>query len=457
MANNLKNTFQKDNKKIFYIISIVFFFILLFADMFYDDITGMRVESGTIVDYWQKSVELYFDWSSRIFVNFVVFLFTDNKNTYIWALFMGISLYVLMFSFSKLFATKENEGKCNVVIACLTMLFPFQYLNSAGWISTMTTYLSPTAFGFLSLLPLKKIDQNEKFKWYEYIIYSLSLLYGANNEQMMVVVLGCYIIGALYFIYNKKFTFYLFIQSALTVASFLIVMLCPGNRIRKNREIFNWFKTWRMFNAIDKADLGYSTTMQNLLFGSHIFIIVICCLFTYMIWKKYRKTSYAMIAGIPTALMIAFGPLKDIVITMYPNIEGLTEPIERNGLVTVANRGDFKAFGKYLIWAAMLTMICAAVLLLQDNLKMLVTSFVLLGTGMASRIVIGFSPTIYASKERTFTILYFCIIAVACNAYSNSLEKGYIDNRESPKIEIALSLLLICSMINLIFLVGGGT
>ena len=454
MLNNLKIYLKEDNKKIFYIVSIAFAIIFSFASMIRDDVGGMRVEGGTIAEYWQKSVDMYSTWASRLFVNFVVFLFTDNSSTYLWGIYMGVSLYILMYSFSKLFSTKENEKKCNVVIAGLTLLFPFQYLNSAGWIATMTTYLSPTAFGFLSLLPIKRVNEENSLHWYEYIIYSIALIYGANNEQMMVVILGCYVTATVYFVANKKNKFIIWFQLLLSVVSFFITMLCPGNYARKKSEVISWYKTWGMFNKIDKIDLGYSTTMQNILFGSHIFIIVICCLFTYIIWKKYKQTSYVLLAGIPTLLMVLFGPLRSIIITMYPNIGGLTDSIERNGLVTVVNRGDFQAFGRYLIWAVMIIMICATVILLQSNLKMLITSFVLLVTGTASRVVIGFSPTIYASGARTFTVMYFCIIAVACYTYSNSLEQGYIDNVESKRLEIIAILLLICSMINIMFLVA---
>ncbi len=78
-----------DDKFIFFIISIVFGLIFSFASMFGDDISGMRVEGGSIADYWLKSVDKYYIWTSRLLVNFVVFIFTDNKNTFIWGAYMG--------------------------------------------------------------------------------------------------------------------------------------------------------------------------------------------------------------------------------------------------------------------------------------------------------------------------------------------------------------------------------
>ena len=37
----------------------------------------------------------------------------------------------------------------------------------------------------------------------------------------------------------------------------------------------------------------------------------------------------------------------------------------------------------------------------------------LLLVGLASRMMMGFSPTVWASRERTFTIAYFAMLAIA--------------------------------------------
>ena len=161
-----------------------------------------------------------------------------------------------------------------------------------------------------------------------------------------------------------------------------------------------------------------------------------------------------MISAIPTVLITFFGPLRSISSAMFPNIGDLIENIEDDGLVTVANRGDLKALGKYIIWAALVCMIMMTILLLQDNIRMLIVSLVLLGTGTASRLVMGFSPTVYASGTRTFTVMYFCIIAVACYIFSNSVRQGYIDTKAIGRIDRIAEILIICSMINILFFVA---
>ena len=442
-------------KRVFFASSILFGILFSYIHVFCDDIAGMRIESGTLADYWERAVDACSWWSSRVLVNFVLLIFVDNSQFFLFGALMGLSLFILLYSFSELFTPAEGRYKrqCNLVITCLVLLFPFQYFKSAGWIATMTTYLTPTAFGFFSLIPIRKTLYNRKIKWWEYLLYSAALIYGANNEQMMVVILGCYGVCTMYFLMSKKVKPYLLVQLLLSVASCLNVMLCPGNFARAKSEI-RWYKNWRMFDRIDKVDLGYSTTMQWLLLGSNAFLIVICLLFAYLLWKKYRNIRLAATAGIPAAFTILFGPLRTITLTLFPSISLFTDGIERNGLVTVVNRGDFKAFSTYFIWMITLMLLCMAVILLQDSMIMLIASMSMLLFGAASRMVMGFSPTIYASAERTFTIMVFCVIGVACLAYSNSVERGYLDNRSLKAIGSIAAILIMISFISIMFMVS---
>ena len=59
MRNSIKEIIYRiktDNKRVFYIICILFSIMLSFIQLYGDDITGMRVENGSIVDYWKYSV-----------------------------------------------------------------------------------------------------------------------------------------------------------------------------------------------------------------------------------------------------------------------------------------------------------------------------------------------------------------------------------------------------------------
>lgn len=183
MKNKIKEFFAE--YKVMILLSVFFALILAFARMSCDDVAAMRVENGTLLSYLKKSIDMYDTWTSRVLVNFVVFIFTDHNPVY-WAIFEGISMFVLLMAIKKLFISKTDNEAEVVVMSCLVLLFPYWQLSSAGWIATVTTYFSPIAFGMVSLIPIRRILRGEKIAWWEYVWYFGCLIYGANNEQMMV-------------------------------------------------------------------------------------------------------------------------------------------------------------------------------------------------------------------------------------------------------------------------------
>ena len=445
-------TIRKNPKSVFWCVSICFTIVFSFAKRFGDDLGSMRVIGGAISDYWNKAIELYATWSSRVLVNFVLYIFTD-RNPLLWALYMGVCAFILMYALSALFTNKGSKN-ANMIIAVLVTAYTFKDINTAGWIATTTTYFGPTAFGFLSLVPIKKIIKNEKFHQYEYLVYTLALIYAANNEQMMLVILGAYFIATVCFLCNKKFRGYLFFQLLLSVASCCFIITCPGNIVRKGVEI-RWFPTYGILDRIDKIDLGYSTTMKWLFFENNPFVLYILILFTVLIWKEYKSAVLRSVALFPVILLSLTGPLKPVADYAFPNLnELISDNPSTYGLVTPENQGGVLQFSIYLIWAVLIIIICIEIVMLSRDLKILLSSFVLLGTGLISRMIMGFSPTIYASKYRTCEVLAFCIIAVGCLIYSQYDQIDVFTKKEKKIINYSAQGLLFFNLINLLFLVA---
>lgn len=447
----IKRKLNSNEKLIFYIISILFTFTFIFINLAVDDVGPMRVEGGTLAAYWQKSLGFYYTWSSRVLVNLVLFIFTDNSLV-LWAIYMGISLFVLLNALSMLSSSNSNK-ELNYFIACIVMMYPFQDLSSAGWIATMTTYLSPIAFGLMALVPIKKIMDSKRLRWWECVFYSICLIYGANNEQMMVVLLGSYIVAVIYFITKRKLNIYIVWSLLLAVGSCIFTLTCPGNFSRDKIEIATWYPTYGMLNTIDKIDLGLFTTLKWLLFDNNLFVIFTCILLAFLIWQRYEESLYRVLSLIPVLTTVLLGPLKTITIALYPSLDYLAGDISQYGLVTVENGGNIGAFGQYFIMGTIIIIICIEILLLQDSIEGLVASFTLMASGTASRIAIGFSPTIFISGTRTCAVMSFCIIAVVIMLYSNYVANSGESVRCRYKLSIFMKISLICSFVNLWFLV----
>ena len=398
----IKEKYNSDG--IFYLVSVLFAFVFCFAVRARDDIGTNLLENGTLCGYWQKSAGLYQTWSSRVLINFLIFIFTDHVLA-VWAFFMGVSMFVLLKAFSILLAGDgrgHGDRKSGHVIACLVMLYPFQDLSSAGWISTMTTYFSPIAFGFMSLVPIQKRKQGEGLRRWEYAAYALCLLFGADNEQMMVVLAACYLVAVLYFAVQRTVSRYVVFLFLLAVGRGFLTMFCPGNQVRKQAEVAAWFPSYGMLNIVDKADLGLFTTLEWIFLDCHVFTVVICIGLACLVWRKYRDWTIRMICLFPAAVSVFLYPVFHLL-----SVGG----VSYYGLVTAENRGGWRAFSLYFVLSFAAAVVCLELFLLLDDLWDLLGALVLLAAGMASRAAMGFSPTIYASGPRTCSVLGFCMIA----------------------------------------------
>lgn len=447
----IKDAIVRSDESIFYFISILFAVMFCFIAIGGDD-PGNGAQKRTIIENLRSSLDSYQTWSSRLFIGFVAGLLFDHLSVLL-PIYVGVSMFVLLKALSLLFVDHHFK-ECNCFIGCLVMLYPFQQLSTAGWVSTMATYFGPVAFGFLALVPIKKIYSDRKFTTWEYILYALSLIYGANVEQMMIVILISYLVAFVYFLYHKKHYVYCCLLLALSIGSCLLIILCPGNYNRKGLETARQFPTYGMLNGIDKADIGMFTTLKWLLFDSNLFVICICLLMTILIWKKYNDGLLRALSMLPVFITVCLGPLRGVLTVMYPFITSLTEEISYYGLVTTENRGDALALGRYAVMGITIAVICLEVFMLLQNYEELIVAVILLAAGTASRVAMGFSPTIYASNTRTFAVMGFSVIAVGVLIYAKNVEKGILSEIVEKKILYGMRLGLLFSFINLWFLIS---
>ena len=248
------------------------------------------------------------------------------------------------------------------------------------------------------------------------------------------------------------------INMLASVISAIFTVTCPGNAVRKVEEIKSWFPAFEQMNIIDKAELGYETVAQWLVFGNNLFFEAICLLLFILIWKKYSDKIIRWIAAIPVFITIAFGPAMPLITGIYPQINSLGAAIPYWGLVNSQNRGGLGPYIEFLVMTLCLVIVLINIFLLCKNMKQFVTTLTLVVSGFLSRVAIGISPIIYASGIRTNTVMSFCIIAAAVYIFSINTdlleiqaEKNRIINKKNIlSVAVVLSFF---SAINLVYVI----
>lgn len=418
----------------FFIIFILYFVMFFGVKITGDDAVLMsQYLDLTWADHWRLIQNDYFNWSSRVLVNFVIH-FLLGKPLIIFTFLNAVLVTVFAKTLSKLFGGAKDKLLLHIGIIFLILIYPIYHLGTAGWVVTMMTYFWPMVFGFVALIPIKKILDGEKFKGWEYVGYSLALIYAANEEIKLIILLLLYLTFCIYFlIIRKKQTFFAWFLLLLSIFSLVFTITAPGNGSRSLSEISHWFPTYTMLDMVDKLDIGFFVIMQSIMFDNHLFIIFVALLMTIVIIKKYKNSLLRAVGIFPSIFLLVFGPLKMMFVLYFPTIDAFVLSVSKNGLITISGN-TLMILAKYVIVIVFSFCFATSILLCLENLEKNLFALTLLIAGVGSRVAMGFSPTVHISGLRTATPLFFSIIAIGIMIFSQALDNNLFTEKEKYKL-----------------------
>ncbi len=441
------NKIIEDDRLIFILLSIAFGYLMWITPTLGDDIvhTGWLTPKS-FVEIWEISCSKFFTWSSRVFVNFVLY-YLSGRHKILFTLFMGLSMYILLSAMSALFV-RGNRRRGNLIIAGFVMLFPFSELSSAGWIATMATYLSPVAFGMMGLVPIRKWLDHEDVAWYEMIGYCVCLIWGSNIEQMMIVLFAAYSVFIVYSIWKRQVQKSSLLLMLPIIVNIVMFVLSPGNNLRYYGEL-HWFPSFEMLDFVDRLELGFSTMMQWIVVVNHVLIWFLVFFFLTLIWRRYRNV---FLMAVPISILIIIAPtytgVLDTAEEIIPFVNSFVKQIPMVGLVSESSRFAVGLFAKFMIYGLFFFALLTSFFLLANSWRDAFSIGLLVILGTTTRIAIGLSPTIFASSYRTNAVMAFCLIAAASQAFFSALEQGIISENEEKYLSRAAVIVSILSIAN---------
>lgn len=381
----IKKIYQSDNFPIYVflvIVTIIHVSVRKYGD---DSIFSTCCEN---TDFFSYIIERYQTWSSRIIIEISFVLFCEFLPMWIWKVINIAMFYLLAHSISELFVEKDKR-KYNSIICLLLLCIPFSVLNSAGWIATMNCYLWVAATALYSLIVIKKIYKNEHITIFQSITYILANLYASNQEQMAGVLFIIYTLAIVYFIKIKKIKIakykMLIINYIINILCIIIILTCPGNSARQIAEVNHWYPEFYDLSIFDKGVLGITSMMYYLLEDCKLIFIILIFLISYKIYKSDKGKLDKIIGYSPLILtIITYNIVDNIYLNMYL---------------------------RFMIYSLILTLIGLNIMTIFNKEKRSIVLIIYL-CGVISRVVMGFSPTVYASSERTSYFLYISIVII---------------------------------------------
>ena len=118
---------------------------------------------------WDFISMRYQTWTSRVFIETLICLILP-KTGIIWAMLNTIIMTILGYSILKLFV-KEDNKILNWMAICFILIYPLDKIASCDWGAGSMNYTWPLAMLLFSMIPIAKIQRQEKIENFMYPIY----------------------------------------------------------------------------------------------------------------------------------------------------------------------------------------------------------------------------------------------------------------------------------------------
>lgn len=329
------------------------------------------------------------------------------------------------YSISKIFI-KDNKNENTAMLIFMILAYPLNKMASAGWAATTVNYMWPLATGLFALIPIRKIWDKEKIKPYQYVLYSIALIFAGNAEISCAILVGAYILfTVLYILKNKKIHPYMVVQTLIIIASLIFILTCPGNYARNNEEISNLFKDMNMLSFLDKVGLGFTSTMGLIIGKGNIVYAMFTMLIAVYIFSNYKEeTLYKVIAIIPFLSILLMYYLSPITDNMFHFVVSFRKLVATEGLILSPATSNNMLYVVPVVFSFVnFISIVLSILLIFKTLNNNVALIVFLA-GLASRLLMGFSPTIFSSGERTMIFFEFAMIIDSILIWQELIKKN---------------------------------
>lgn len=423
MEEKIVKFFKKNGRLAIFVLFILESILTMFVtpDKFDDSYFIEQVTNRSITSFVG---ERYSWWSSRVIIEFVL-CFMLKTSKYLWILVEAFMVGLAGYSISKVFI-KDNKKENTVMLVFMILAYPLNKMASAGWAATTVNYMWPLATGLFALIPIRKIWDGEKIRAYEYVLYTIALIFSGNAEISCAILTGAYVLfTALYIIKNKKVNPYLIIQTLIIIASLIFILTCPGNHARNNEEIANLFKDMNMLSFLDKVGLGFTSTMGLIIGKGNIIYLLFTMLIAVYIFSNYKEeTLYKIIAVIPFLSILLMYYLAPITDNMFHFAVSFRKLVATESVILSPATSNNMLYVVPIIFSFInFIAITLSLLLIFKKLNNNVALIVFFA-GLASRLVMGFSPTIFSSGERTMIFFEFAMIIDSILIWQELMKKS---------------------------------
>lgn len=415
--------------------------IWLIVEFMIQSITGDEpsYQSALQLQTLSEYIKYYFEtWSNRILID-VTAVMVLSKPMIVFKMLNIAVFFLFSLGLKKLLLKKQTDKIEEVFLLSLLFIIPYSCFLDAGFSVTCIYYLWPVTAGVWSIYIVLEKNRTWIFK----VIGVLLLIFSCNMEQTALLMNASLFLICCFHIKNKEKTRYSWIMFLLALSCILFMMNGEGGNHRVWVEVGNKFPEYIGLTALQKFDMGFSTTMKHLVMeGDPLWLIFTTLLFLSLAGDA--RFSYYVLGAIPLGVSLSFGLFKENIVAVFPPLRYMLDSIGEYGVIDLGNYDLRNRWITLFLFLFVLATVIVDLYLLENNLMSALVLIFVFGIGFLSRLIMGFSPTIYASGNRTYYPLWIVLIVLIFYLFKKMDKK--VKNKTAI-ITLLIAFVSVCSMI----------
>ena len=348
------------------------------------------------------SILHYQQWSSRTAIEAVLLLVCRYPQSF---LPLDLAVIALIYHCLQELFNRERDTKLSWAIALLICCYNMHDFDNAGLVATAINYSWPLAGVLYITLTQVRLFRKEAVSWWQMALAVVALVFGANAELLSIV---CLVTGVVWLVLarvnvNGRATRLAVIQFVVSLFWIAWMAFCPGNALRTASATAHDFPAFANFSALEKLYLGFVSTYNRYLFTLNMYFLVLCGVLALAGWAKRLPIWQRVFTVLPLSVYL-FGlyvvPAASkyfyrlgtffYTLDLWNGQRGISAPLTQGFVVA--------------------SMALALIFLYKDDFVDVLFNGMIFFGGMGTRVAMGFSPTLFASGDRTFMFMDLSII-----------------------------------------------
>ena len=357
-------------------------------------------------------------WSSRLIIE--ALLCVTTRSIWLWRVLDSLNMVLMAFALCRL-AHAEKRPEMLAFAGLMVTTIPFAVLHSTGWQATGMNYYVPLACALTACIPLADALWGRKTPRALAVFAVLGAVISANQEQMAALIFGAHVVlGAALVIRNRrekaenKPSATVWLVLAVACVELAMHLFAPGNAVRAAESITAVnLRDYGQFTLIDKLDIGLTSLTALLIYTFNP--VLASCGAVVLATVIARRRGWA--AALAVGLTAAFVLRAWLATSGLSGWAALNRPFETMCSYNLLYGPD--GVGQPLRWQMLaatiivLGMMALSLYLSIGHRPLAAAAVFVFALGFAVRLVMGFSPTVVESGERTMLPLYSAMMLSA--------------------------------------------